>query len=98
VSAATLELSDERDLELALRLAAWRDGWQAGNAAAEAAWSAGYAHAVAEIKGAQHGLVLLVRGLAETEARRWVLRGERRSRQTFALPHRDDFPGRGDSR
>ena len=31
---------------------------------------------------------------ADLERRRWTLRGEPRTRETFGLPHPDDFPGR----
>jgi len=35
---------------------------------------------------------------AEVEARRWKVRGEHRTRETFGRPHRDDFPGRAQER
>ena len=90
--AEMLGLSNERDVAERARLAAWRDGYAAG---AADAWSAGYAAAVAEIKGAEHGLVSLVRRGGETETARWRVRGEARTRETFALPHKDDFTGTG---
>jgi hypothetical protein len=31
---------------------------------------------------------------AETEVRRWMVRGEQRTRETFGQPHAADFPGR----
>src|SRR5260370_30539690 len=68
-----IELSGERDLAMQARLAAYRAGYAA---AADEAWSAGYAHAIAEVKAAQHGLVLLVGELAGIEAARWMVRGE----------------------
>ncbi len=85
-----IELSGERDLAMQARLAAYRAGYAA---AADIAWSAGYAHAIAEVKAAQHGLVLLVGELAGIEAARWMVRGESRCRQTFSQPHPDDYPG-----
>jgi hypothetical protein len=90
-AAELLDLSDERDLAERAWLAAWRDGYAAG---AADAWSAGYAAAVTEVKAAEHGLVRLVRGMAETEAARWTLRGEVRTRETFGQPHPDDYTGR----
>lgn len=33
--------------------------------------------------------------LTEQERRRWMLRDEERTRQTFSRPHLDDFPGCG---
>ena len=32
---------------------------------------------------------------AELERKRWAVRGEPRTRETFGLPHPDDFTGRG---
>jgi hypothetical protein len=52
--AAWLRLSDERDLQLRLRLDAWRDGYQAGH---QAGYDAGYLDGIAARKHAQHLLV-----------------------------------------
>jgi hypothetical protein len=35
---------------------------------------------------------------AEVEARRWSVRGEQRTRETFGRPHRGDYPGRAQER
>ena len=90
--AEILGLSAERDRQLELRLAAWRDGY-ATAAAQFADWEArGYACAVADVKAAQHALVNHVRGLP-ADAGRWVVRGEPRTRRTFGDPHPGDFGG-----
>jgi hypothetical protein len=34
----------------------------------------------------------------EVEARRWSVRGEQRTRETFGRPHRDDYPGSAQER
>jgi hypothetical protein len=60
----------------------------------ERSWSEGYATAIADVKAAEHGLVAVFRDVAETEARRWTVRGEPRTRATFGQPHKDDYPGR----
>ena len=67
---------------------------EAAMAQRERSWSEGYAAAIADVKAAEHGLVAIFRDVAETEARRWTLRGEARTRATFGQPHKDDYPGR----
>jgi hypothetical protein len=68
---------------------------EAAMAERERARSEGYAAAIADVKAAEHGLVAIFRDVAETEARRWTLRGEPRTRATFGQPHKDDYPGQG---
>lgn len=87
---ALLVTADERDLWLrrllATELAAWRAGYAAGRAderrAVDRAWSARAPLKVSDSPD-----------LAELEALRWELRGEPRTRETFGLPHPDDYPG-----
>jgi hypothetical protein len=67
---------------------------EAAMAQRERSWSEGYAAAIADVKAAEHGIVAIFRDVAETEARRWTLRGEPRTRATFGQPHQDDYPGR----
>ena len=59
------------------------------------AWDEGYARAVADLKAVHHGIAKGWRALAEVEARRWIVRGEKRTRATFGDPHPGDFRGRG---
>jgi hypothetical protein len=87
---ALLVTSGERDLWLrrllAAELAAWRAGYAAGRAderrAGDRAWSA---RAPLKVSDGPD--------LAELEALRWELRGEPRTRETFGLPHPDDYMG-----
>ena len=51
MTANLLALSDERDVHLALRHRAYREGYMEGSGEQ---WSAGYAAAVADVKRAQH--------------------------------------------
>ena len=78
-----LALSDERDLHLKLRLAAWRDGHRAGYADG---YDRGYADGAGARKHAQHALVDAV----ALNLRRWD--GLRRD---FGKPRPGDRPGRG---
>jgi hypothetical protein len=82
-----LALSDERDVWLRRVVAAWRAGRAAGHTAG---YDAGYADGVEARKHAGQDALEAYRVLA----RRWELRGERRTGRTFGRPHRDDFPGR----
>lgn len=52
----------------------------------------GYAEAVANIKRVQRQLVQAFTGRPVL----WIVRGDVRTRSTFAEPHPDDFPGRAD--
>jgi hypothetical protein len=65
---------------------------EAALAQRERSWSEGYAAAIADVKAAQHALVNHLRG-GVTEAQRWTVRGEARTRATFGQPHKDDYPG-----
>ena len=91
-TADLLALSDERDAQLGLRKRAYRDGYTEG---ARGQWSAGYAAAMTDMKRVQLGLVAALDRLGDLERKRWVVRGEVRSRETFGRPHPDDFQGRG---
>jgi hypothetical protein len=82
--------SDERDQWLRRLLAAELDAWRAGYAAgcaderraSDRAWAARPPFKV--LDGPD---------LAELEAARWNVRGEQRTRETFGLPHPDDYAG-----
>jgi len=88
-AAAALELSDERDLYLRMRLAAFREGWRAAEAAHADDYSRGYHDGVLRRKHAEHEAVEALR----LYLCRWELRGGRRTRATFAEPHPADFTG-----
>jgi len=93
---ALLALSDERDLWFRRLLAAAWDGYRRGladgidlgrrleGAERDAAWNR-IARPVAR-GGRSH---------AELERRRWAVRGEARTRETFSQPHPGDFTGQG---
>ena len=91
--AELLEQSAERDHQLALRLDAWRAGYAAAAVQFAEHEARGYAQAVADVKAAQHALWNHLRSLP-TEGERWVVRGEPRTRATFAQAHPDDYPGK----
>jgi hypothetical protein len=90
-----------REVEIALarsnELDRWQrrleNNWVAGFAAGEAVhaddYSRGYAQAIADVKKAEHELVTIL----EKSAVRWVVRGQWRTRATFAEPHPADFEG-----
>ena len=82
--ATVLALSDERDQQLTLRLAAWREGYAAAAAQFTDHYERGWADAALALKAAQHEVVS---DLA-LELRRWDGLRER-----FADPRRGDFPG-----
>lgn len=82
-----LELSDERDMHLRRLLAGHREAYQRGYAEG---YAAGWLDCVADIKRAQQQLVRVFRDGAV----RWVVRGQVRTRQTFADPHPADYLGR----
>lgn len=85
-----LELSDERDQWQQLLITAERAAYSAGYAdgraderrEADRAWAARPPQIV-------HDGVTL----AAVEARRWELRGEQRTRETFGQPHPADYQG-----
>jgi hypothetical protein len=90
-----LALSDERDSWMRLLLSAGRDSYQRGLADGialgrrlegverDAAWNA-IARPVAR-GGPSYD---------ELERKRWAVHGEPRTRETFGLPHPDDYKGR----
>jgi hypothetical protein len=88
-----LALSHERDMWLRRLLAAeraaytrgHRDGWQDGYGAAERNMARLWSEHAGPIARSEPRLL----------RRRWSLRGEPRSRETFGRPHRDDYPGQG---
>ena len=92
-----LDLSAERQLWERLIDEAWRDGYRAALGQLAEAEAGGYARAVADVKAAQHALPHHLRGLREIEERRWIVRGEQRTRKTFGNPHPADYPGKRDA-
>ena len=91
MTADLLALSDERDTQLQLRHRAYREGYAEG---ARGQWSAGYAAAMADMKRVQLGLVDALDLVGDLARRRWTVRGEQRTRDTYGAPHADDYPGR----
>lgn len=84
-----IEYSDELDKQLRLRLAAFREGYAAGESAHADDYERGFADGVLSLKRAQHDAYRLV----DLDAKRWELRGEKRSRTSFSQPHPGDYPG-----
>ena len=67
VQALILTVSDRADIELKLRLEAWRDGWRACQQAQQNTYEQGYTDAQLDLKSIQHGII---RDL-QLELRRW---------------------------
>lgn len=53
----------------------------------------GSGQALSEVKRLQHDLFDELSPYADAERRRWELRGQPRTRETFSRPHPDDFRG-----
>jgi hypothetical protein len=85
IQALILTASDRADLELTLRLEAWRDGWRACQQAQDNAYEHGYTDAQLDYKTIQHAAV---RELA-LELARWD-----GPREHFARPRPDDVQPR----
>lgn len=77
------------DMQAQLRKEAWLNGYACGERVHAGDYDKGWADAIAYIKGDQHAIVGSLRGRPV----RWVVRGQERTRQTFADPHPADFPG-----
>lgn len=99
--AAVLELSDERDRWLnrilALEQAAYereRAGYTSGLSDGQDIGRHRLRDELAEDWRVMAADVPHGPTWAEVEERRWTVRGERRTRETFADPHPGDFPGR----
>jgi hypothetical protein len=96
--AGILELSAERDMWLRRELAAGRRGYERGR---RDGYAEGYAEAERDMERRWREFARpMARQLqgpsyAELERRRWTLRGEVRTRETFALSHPGDYPGTG---
>lgn len=92
--AELLDLSTERDLWLLRIRQAWRAafdlGRQIGRREGRAEAEAEQARAWRTVAGpvAEGGTTY-----AELERRRWTVRGEQRTRETYGQPHPDDYPG-----
>lgn len=95
-AAAVLERSAERELWLRRELAAEVRGYERGRAAG---YEEGYAASEREMAQCWHEIADPIAcggpSYAELERRRWMLRGEQRTRKTFGQPHADDFLGGG---
>jgi hypothetical protein len=94
--AELLAVSDERDLQLRLRLADRAEGYALGYAVG---YDAGRLDEARDLEAAYHEMASRVaRGgpsYAELERRRWTVHGEPRTRETFAQPHPADRPRDG---
>ncbi len=90
--AEVLAVGERRELNLELRLQAWREGWLAGH---EVGYRGGYAQAEKDMARRWREIARPVaRGgpsFAELERRRWGPGG----REHFADPRPGDYPGRG---
>jgi len=88
--------SDERDLYMARIGQAYRDGWLAGQ---QHGYRGGRADESRERDQAWNRIARQAHAhgtpYAEVERRRWTLRGEPRTAETFADPHPGDYQGRG---
>lgn len=92
-----LDLSDERDQAKDYALEARREGWLAGR---EDGYRMGRADEARERDQAWNQIARPISrsgpaAYAETERRRWTVRGEQRTREDFGREHPDDFKGRG---
>jgi len=92
--------SDRRDRELQARLDAWQEGRNVALAALSDSYEDGFTDGVLAYKKAQHATHKAAEDLRDwviaeeaIEHVRWELRGEPRTRETFALPHPDDYTG-----
>jgi len=106
--AELLDLSDERDLHLRLRLAAWREGFAAGRASMADEVDLAYVDGLLRRKRIEHDQVRALTGgtdrvdvWADQQRRMWAPPGLARSpwpgaeaRAHFADARPGDFPGR----
>ncbi len=94
MTADLLALSAERDVQLGLRHRAYAEGWGAGRMAG---YGAGRQDEGAERDQAWNQIARpIARGgpaHAEIERKRWTVRGEARTRETFGEPHPGDYMG-----
>lgn len=93
--ADVLDRSNERDMYVNRITEAHRTGWLAGH---EDGYGDGRRDEAAERDRDWRRIAKpIARGgpsAAELEAKRWTVRGEQRTRDTFGQPHPGDFPGR----
>jgi hypothetical protein len=89
--ARLLELSDERDQWQCLRLAAFRDGWQAAEYAHADDYARGHADGFAARKAAMHDATAAAMDAHLAYLARWGPGG----REHFADPRPGDYPGQG---
>jgi hypothetical protein len=83
--AAWLRLSDERDIQLALRLASWREGWRAAERAHADDYHCGYVDGLLRRKHLEHDAV----EAARIELARWGPGG----REHFGNPRPGEYAG-----
>ena len=83
------EITAERQLWLRWIADAWHAGMAHGEAIHATDFDRGYNTAIAELKTTDRDLV---RALT-TSPTLWTVRGQRRTRATYALPHPDDYTG-----
>jgi hypothetical protein len=92
-----LAASDSHDAEAAARLEAFAEGYALALAQAaeqaETAYGEGYARCASDVKAAEHAIYDQLARAADAERGRWVVRGEVRTRATFADPHPADYQG-----
>lgn len=97
VLSGLLEYSDLLDGQLRMRLAAFRDGYRRGR---ETGYAKGRRDEAAETDRAWNRIardVARARDLphADLERKRWTVRGEPGTRETFSKPRRGDYTGNG---
>jgi len=90
--------SDSRDAVRQGRLAAWREGYEHGFfAGIEVGRGAALEEEAAQRREAAGLVHEATAGPANAAVirRRWTVRDERRTRETFGQPHGADYPGQG---
>jgi hypothetical protein len=95
MTADLLALSDERDVYLRRIGQAFREGWEAGHmTGVDDGRQAEAAERDAEWNAIARPVARGGPAYAEIERKRWTVRGEVRTRETFGQPHPGDYPGR----
>lgn len=97
-AAELLARSAERDIYEDRIAAAWRDGYDLGFSAGVEAGRRQAAAEEAAQRAEAAGFVHAGPASDELQRRRWSVRSEARSRETFAQPHPDDYQGGRDPR
>lgn len=84
-----LALPGERELWHRRVNDAWRAGMAHGEAIHAQDYDRGYADAIASIKRTEQQIIRALRNHQTL----WVVRGQKRTRETFAQPHPRDYAG-----